>query len=371
MNRPPILFNRKSNRWRWGLATALVVALTALPAPAQVTTADATAVDGGGVTQAGCINCAAEKLFPYQSPTMPLGCTGCGGGCGGCGGCGGPGCVPGRIDCCAPCDASGPFGRLFCGLHAALCCPDPCYEPCFIPAANAGFFLDSAKPVTQARFRYAAILGGNVPTQGGYFWNSTGGPGNVPFTAHDLIMENEMAVDRFSFFVSTPFRITDGTGGAGYADMRLGTKSLLVDSELLLFSFQFSTYLPTGIAATGGGNGNVGLEPSALATLKITNGTYIQTQVAEWIGVITGESVFHYHFSFNHAMVLSRQDMQLIGTMEFGSYVFPNGPTFYNLGPAIRFQLCRKVDIGFGMQFAVSDNHFLDQEYSWELRWRF
>jgi hypothetical protein len=70
-------------------------------------------------------------------------------------------------------------------------------------------------------------------------------------------------------------------------------------------------------------------------------------------------------------MVLSRQDMQLIGTMEFGSYVFPNGPTFYNLGPAVRFQLCRKVDVGFGMQFAVSDNHFLDQEYSWELRWRF
>lgn len=380
MNRPPIQTKRNWSQCKRGFTVAIALALTALPAKAQVTTADGTAIDAGQVTQAGCIGCGlggggvdGDKLFPYQSATRPLGCTGCAGALGcGCGGCGGPGCVPGRIDCCEPCDKSGPLGRLCCGLHAALCCPDPCYEPCFIPAANAGFYLDSAKPVTQTRFRYDAIIGGNAPTQGGYFWGSgAGGPGNVPFTAHDLTMENEIAIDRFSFFVSTPFRITVGTNGAGYSDMRLGTKSLLIDSELLLFSFQFSTILPTGIPTTGGGNGNVGLEPSVLSTLKITNGTYFQAQLAEWIGVLTQESVFHYHFSLNHAMVLSRQDMQLIGTMEFGSYVFPTGPTFYNLGPGVRFQFCRKVDIGFGMQFAVSDNHFFDQMYTTELRWRF
>jgi hypothetical protein len=372
MKRPPILANRIAMNQKWGLLAILAAVIAAAPARAQVVTADATATDSGLATPASCFECATDKLFPYQSPTRPLGCTGCGGGAGcGCGDCGGPGCVPGRLDCCEPCDKSGPLGRLCCGLHAALCCPDPCYEPCFIPAANAAFYLDSAKPVTQARFRYDAIIGGNAPTQGGYFWPSAAPPGNVPFTAHDLMMENEFAVDRFSFFVSTPFRITDGTGGAGYSDMRIGTKSLLIDSELLLFSFQFSTILPTGIPATGGGNGNVGLEPSILTTLKITNGTYFQSQIAEWIGVLSQESCFHYHFSLNHAMVLSRQDMQLIGTMEFGSYVFPNGPTFYNLGPGVRFQFCRKVDVGFGMQFAVSDFHFLDQMYTWELRWRF
>ena len=43
-------------------------------------------------------------------------------------------------------------GRLLCAIHHSICCPDPCYEPCYIPAANAGFFLDSAKPVTMMRF---------------------------------------------------------------------------------------------------------------------------------------------------------------------------------------------------------------------------
>jgi hypothetical protein len=374
MNRPlPANLNWKARIL--GAAAMLAAVLTSASGRAQVTTADVKGADSGEVTQASCTTCAAEKLFPYQSPTMPLGCTGCMGnlGCGGCGGdCGGPGCVPGRLDCCAPCDKSGALGRLFCGLHAALCCPDPCYEPCFIPAANAGFFLDSAKPVSQARFRYDAIIGGTTPTQGGYFWASgAAGPGNVPFTAHDLVMENEIAVDRFSLIVSTPFRITVGTGGAGYSDMRIATKSLLVDSELLLVSFQFSTILPTGIAATGGGNGNVGLEPSLLTTLKIAEGTYFQTQLSEWIGVITQESVFHYHFSVNHMFAAPRPDMQFIATLEYGSYVFPTAPAFYNIGPGFRFQFCRKVDIGFGMQFAVSNNHFFDQFYRTELRWRF
>jgi hypothetical protein len=263
------------------------------------------------------------------------------------------------------------IGRLLCGLHSSLCCPDPCYEPCWIPAANAGFFLDSAKPVTMMRFRYDAIIGGPTPTQGGYFWASAGGPGNVPFVAHDLVLENEMAVEKFSFFVNTPFRIVGGTNGAGYADMRIGTKSLLLDTEMLLGAFQFTTYLPTGLAASGTGNGNVGLEPAALFTLKIMQDTYLQTELAEWIGILTSQSVFHYHLSLNHTLTAPRKDMQLIGTIEFGHYVFPNAFGFYSLGPGLRFHFCQKLDIGFGMQFNVGEFHYMNQDYRTELRWRF
>lgn len=314
-------------------------------------------------------------MIPHESPSTPLGCYGCltGGQCGDCGGgnCGGPGCIPGRLDCCEPCVGRTVVGRLLCALHHSLCCPDPCYEPCFIPAANAGFFLDSAKPVTQTRFRYDANVGGPTPTRGGYYWRSAGAPGNVPFTAHDLVLENEFAIDRFSIFVSTPWRIAVGTGGAGYSDMRLGTKSLLIDTELLLASFQFTTYFPTGNAASGLGNNNFGLEPSFLLTLKVMTNTYFQVQLAEWIGVRTRESCFHYHFSLNHTLTAPRRDMQLIGSMEYGSYVFPNGSLFYNIGPGFRFHFCNKVDVGFGMQFRLSDEHYLDQFYRTEVRWRF
>jgi hypothetical protein len=225
--------------------------------------------------------------------------------------------------------------------------------------------------VTQTRFRYDANVGGPTPTRGGYYWRTNGSPGNVSFTAHDLVLENEFAIDRFSLFVSTPWRIAVGTGGAGYSDMRLGTKSLLIDTELLLASFQFTTYFPTGIPTSGTGNGNWGLEPSLLLTLKVMHGTYFQAQLAEWVGVSTRESCFHYHFSLNHMFTAPRRDMQLIGSMEYGSYVFPNGSLFYNIGPGFRFHFSNKVDLGFGMQFRLSDEHFLDQFYRTEVRWRF
>lgn len=368
----------KLNASRWALAAMVLIAAGA--ARAQVVTADVKPGESSGeilLTKNLVYN--GPKIVPHESDAMPLGCYGCltgGGGCsscgGGCGGnCGGPGCIPGRLDCCEPCEGRSMVGRLLCAIHHTLCCPDPCYEPCYIPAANAGFFLDSAKPLTQVKFRYDAMPGGPTPTQGGYYWSSGNGPGNVPFTAHDLVMENEFAVDRFSFFVSTPFRIVAGTGGAGYADMRLGTKSMLLDTELLLASFQFATYLPTGISTSGTGNGNVGLEPSFLFTLKIAQETYFQTQLAEWIGVVTQESVFHYHFSLNHTLTAPRRDMKLIGTIEYGSYVFPAGPSFYDVGPGFRFHFCNKVDLGFGMKFRVSNAHYLDQLYRTELRWRF
>jgi hypothetical protein len=378
MNRHTLAALKAHAAARWALAALLVMAAGAA-ARAQVVTAD---VKPGQSSGEALLTGHSGAIIPYQSDSMPLGCYGCltggGGGCASCGGgcgdgnCGGPGCVPGRLDCCEPCEGHSMVGRLLCAIHHSICCPDPCYEPCYIPAANAGFFLDSARPLTQAKFSYSAMPGGPTPAQGGYYWSSGASPGNgTSFVAHDFVIENEFAVDRFSFFVSTPFRVVVGTGGAGYSDMRIGTKSLFLDTELMLVSFQFTTYLPTGLPTSGTGNGNVGLEPSFLFTLKIAQETYLQTQLAEWIGVVTQQSCFHYHFSLNHTLTAPRRDMKLIGTIEYGSYVFPNGPAFYDVGPGLRFHFCNKVDVGFGMLFRVSDAHYMDQTYRTELRWRF
>ena len=57
-------------------------------------------------------------------------------------------------------------------------------------------------------------------------------------------------------------------------------KSVMFDSELLLFTFQFKTYIPTGNAAAGLGTGHVSLEPSLLSTLKLSSNAYLQSQLA-------------------------------------------------------------------------------------------
>ena len=54
-------------------------------------------------------------------------------------------CVPGKPPC-EGCDADTCLGRLANGIYYGLCCPDPCYEPASIPAANAAFFQDSPRP---------------------------------------------------------------------------------------------------------------------------------------------------------------------------------------------------------------------------------
>ncbi len=46
------------------------------------------------------------------------------------------------------------IGAFLSNLYQCLCCPDPCYQPRWEPAANASFFADYARPRTITRIRY-------------------------------------------------------------------------------------------------------------------------------------------------------------------------------------------------------------------------
>src|SRR5207302_7902554 len=147
----------KALRLQWCAAGAIFVAATGLPGSGLAQTATpaaaapnrltleasplsppntGTGTTDSGVVQANCSTCGGGL------PGMP-GCNGCEGGCG-------EGCVPGRRPCC-PCNADNCIGRFFCEFYDCICCPDPCYEPRWIAVANAAFFVDSARPVTQMR----------------------------------------------------------------------------------------------------------------------------------------------------------------------------------------------------------------------------
>jgi len=39
-------------------------------------------------------------------------------------------------------------------LYESLCCPDPCYQPKWMPLADSAFFTDSARPVSHSRLRW-------------------------------------------------------------------------------------------------------------------------------------------------------------------------------------------------------------------------
>ncbi len=328
-------------------------------------------------------------------PLLSGGSGGCANGSCGSGGCANGQCVPGR-KACAWCNDDTAWGRFVGGVYTCICCPDPCYEPRWLDEANAAFFQDGARPVTQTRIRYDAAINYRFPDTAEFLWAKKGGKG--PPKAEDnvdideLTLYQETAAGNFSFFVEMPYRLVDPAVNefhAGFADINLGTKSLLLDCELLQMAFQFRTYIPSGNFRRGLGTGHVSLEPSLLTTIKLTPTTYLQTQLAEWIplgGDPDGEgAALRYCFSFDQVLWRAHNDgCMLIGTFEMNGVTFQEGQftrpdgtvegasghNIFLIGPGIRFSMCHKLDLGIGAGFSLCD-HGPEQLYRVEFRYRF
>jgi hypothetical protein len=383
------------------------------------------------------------------SPTIideiiPAGCSSCGGGvngliggsggCSTCGGgegrcdanCGNPG--QRQCDCC--CTGKTFVGRFACELYQCLCCPDPCYSPPhWLAVADAGFFVDAARPITVMRLRWDSAFDFQNPDRAEWFWakqrtnpvaqvatakgtaNVAGkGPGLI---AHKLDYEelrvyNEGATGAVGAFVETAYREVTATPGAAsgsqtvlqdsnFADMTAGAKTLMLDCELLQLTFQFKTYIPVGNFLKGFGTGHASLEPSFLYNVKIGPNTYLQGQTAYWIPVggdqIWDANILHNHFSLNQVLWHPCGDLQLIGTAELNEWTIfggqytvdafgmegKNGTVFgqsaggyiISAGPGLRWVLCDKYDLGVGSAFSLTGTAWAHQTIRAEFRMRF
>jgi hypothetical protein len=387
----------------------LILPAVSLPEPPKAEAPAAPSPDGG-VVQASCQSCGGGLLGG------PPGCIG---------GCGGGQCVPGRLNCCSPCLADTCCGRVLCCLYNCVCCPDPCYEPHWIGAANAAFFVDSARPVTQMRLRWDNNIGIPRPDRSEYWMaresvnqliptgpcTRTGSARGVNYIASTVDIQefrlyNEVAAGPFSFFVEMAYRELDPAGSAlspnpachesGFSDMNLGTKSLLLDCDLLQATFQFTTFIPIGNVGKGLGTGHVSLEPALLFTLKLTPDTYLQAETAYWFSVggddLYQGSIAHNHLSLNQVLWRFLPDVQLIGTLEASEYswiagnfteahfvsMVSNRPfavsssaCAFSAGPGVRLNICDRIDFGVGTQFGLGSNRWADTQVRSEFRWRF
>lgn len=339
-------------------------------------------VTQNGIQQVECSSCGTLR------PPSSAGCATCGGGMGTmCSdGCGSALCKPGR-NCRYTENCGNNFlDRFFGGISECLCCPDPCYEPVWVTAANSAFFQDTVRPKTYTRYRYNNYQSMSAPRIAEYFMSSQA-TAVRPVDSQEFSLYQEIASDKAAFFIETPYRSLDYEGGhnAGFADLVLGTKSMLLDCELMQFTFQFKTFLPVGSAPSGTGTGHVSLEPSLLLSLKLFDATYMQSQVAYWIPISGNQdfagSIFHYHVSFNQLFV-DRGPWQVIGTAELNGWVFSTGAatdvgdlagsrTYYTVGPGLRLVYCENYDIGFGYGRSISEHFLGENQYRAELRIRF
>ena len=256
-------------------------------------------------------------------------------------GCADGSCIPGRKPCYPPADPCNTVAGAFIqNLYQCLCCPDPCYQPQWVPAANASFFADYARPRTVTRLRYDNLEAMTRPDRN-QFWIQGVSPtrNNPKLTIRDLrarIQEfyvyQEVAAERGSFFVEYPYRQINQSYAptqAGFSDVNFGMKSLLFDCELLQVSFQFRTYTPTGNGMLNLGTGHFSLDPSILTSLKLGPSTYLQGQFGNWIPLAGNQNlaggVFYWLTSINQILWYTTPDSPLIATLEMDGWSFENG----------------------------------------------
>jgi hypothetical protein len=202
-----------------------------------------------------------------------------------------------------------------------------------------------------------------------------------------------MASGSAAMTVTVPYLRVDpepGIPASGFGDMTIGTKAMLFDCELVQITFEMNTTMPAGNFHKGLGNGHVSLEPELVVGLKLAKDTYVQAQLGEWIPIAGDQnymgSILEFHLSLNQVLFRPLPDVPIIGTLELNTWGFQDGAfTDPLLGsfqqasgivyvmPAVGLRLfvCDKIDIGFSAAFAVTEQHFADQLYRTELRFRF
>ena len=95
---------------------------------------------------------------------------------------------------------------------------------------------------------------------------------------------------------------------AGFGDLNFGMKSLMFDCEMLQVAFQFRTYMPTGTSMDNLGTGHISLDPSILASLKLTPTTYLQGQIGNFIPIgFGGSNGNHRHSARRRRALLVRE----------------------------------------------------------------
>ena len=326
-------------------------------------------------------------------------------------GCGGPDCSPGRKNC-ACCDHDSFAARLLCGIYECLACPDPCFEPGWEPLMDVGLFTECVRPISQqsirmTSYRHMTRYDRNSYKIAGYPLGPVVTKPNISINPwmniNEASLYTEIAAGNLGVTIDVPFLLTtvaDGSGGSGFGNTTIGTKSIIFDSELMQVGMLFKSSMPVGYTLAGLGNGLVSIESGVLLGLKITEQTYLQMNFSEWIpfgGILPFPgAMFITRASLNHKVWQANSAVQLFAALEYAGYFFQSGSytpflegpgvtqgpqnaqssagnSYQQIGPSMRLFMTEKMDMGFGSQFSLNADQgsWGDQQYRLDFRYRY
>lgn len=336
-----------------------------------------------------------ESLAPVAPEAAPVVgefsfCQFCGDPCGG--------------GCCANCGNGSQWGRFASAIYRGLCCPDPCYQGKWRPKADAAFFTTAVRPQNQQRFRWDYAEDLTRPDRAEYFWARADGAGAGPtlltgattrgIDYDELRHYAEVAHGPVGISVEYSYRAIDQQTRhqAGFGDVTLGTKTLLFDTELVQFAFQFLTHVPAGAPNKGLGTGHVSLEPGIVMGVNVSPNSYLQAEVSEWIP-LGGDAdyagaLLRYNAAYNVVLMRPHPCVPVVGVVEVNGFRFQDGQYtdivggalvtlpaggehYVNLSGGLRTFFCDKADFGVAYSTPISDDGWTDAIIRSELRFRY
>jgi hypothetical protein len=245
----------------------------------------------------------------------------------------------------------------------------------------APFEIDVTQPFNNLRMRVDCAYNLTQPDRAEFYWarpKSLGGLGpNSPERSvdyQDVRFQLEVGGPKFSVATEAPIRILDpdiNPNTAGFGDMTLTTKLLMVDGSRWQITQYFRTYFNTGFAPRGLGTGHISIEPGFLARFKWSERTYFHGEAKFWVptpghleqaGEVLRFGIGVSHVWFETDSFAAMPTLEFVGwsVLDGMETAYPSGASvevdpegIFNVYPGIRF--VRDADSELGLaEFGIS-----------------
>lgn len=246
----------------------------------------------------------------------------------------------------------------------------------------APFEIEPTQPTNFMMVRWDSGFGLRTPDRAEYFFSKPGkGPDNGvvnPINSidyQDLRFITESGTDIMSVQTEIPVRFIEpdsGPSNSGLGDMRVTTKTRLVNGKKWQVTQIFGSYFNTGKSTKGVGTGHISLEPGVLARYELRPDTYIHGEVRYWIPIAGdpgfagnvlryGVGISHVFYETNNFAIIPDLEMvnfDFLGGSKTlnGISISSAGETSVNLVTGVRFVFGPKGDLGL-FEFGISNRY--------------
>ncbi len=273
---------------------------------------------------------------------------------------------------------------------------------------HAPFWIDTTQPLNHCRIRGDGAFDWEFPDRAEYFWAKTpptvqgpgfdddGGEPSLDYQEASFYIER--GTKRFSVGTELPIIAVDPDvrlNTAGFADMSLISKAVLLDGKCWQITQLFRTHFPTGSKTRGTGNGHFSLEPGVAWRYKWSDVTYFHGDLKYWFPIAAdlehSGQLFDYGIGISHVWI-DADDWALIPTLELKAWTILDGRQtrpfqpdttdfdeidtigILNVHPGLRWVCDKGCDCGtkeFGISsgFSVTDDHWYRGILRLEFRW--